>query len=192
MAGDEFGRSQKGNNNAYCQDNETSWLDWESIDEAGEGLARFFRRLLRLRRNHIVFRRYRFFHGHLIPGTDVKDITWLRADGRELTSADWNAGDVRFLAFLISGEAGEYHLTATGEPEPDETFLVAMNAGLKAKTFTLPEVETGRAWSRILDTAEPEMRGGAPRLPGGATVEIGDRTLMIFARVLPSDDDVEF
>ena len=192
VAGDEFGRGQKGNNNAYCQDNETSWLDWEGIDEAGEGLTRFFRRLVELRRNHIVFRRYRFFHGHLIPGTDVKDITWFRADGSELTSVDWNAGDVRFLAFLISGEAGEYHLTATGEPEPDETFLVLMNAGLQAKTFTLPGLEPGRAWSRILDTAEPEMRGGGPRLPGGATVEVDDRTLMIFARVLPSDDDVEF
>ncbi len=128
LAGDEFGRTQKGNNNAYCQDNETAWLDWKGIDEAGESLIAFTRTLIRLRREHIVFHRSRFFHGREIPGTTIKDVVWLKPDGVEMREKDWHAGNSRTIALLLSGEAGVYHLTRQGEEEPDDTFMLIMNA----------------------------------------------------------------
>ena len=106
LAGDEIGHSQSGNNNAYCQDNETSWIDWRRIDDAKDRVNAFVRRLIKLRRMHVVFRRYRFFSGRIIPGTRIKDIIWLGAEGRELAEKDWNDAETRCLSALLSGEAG--------------------------------------------------------------------------------------
>ena len=103
VAGDEFGRTQGGNNNAYCQDNELSWLDWESIDEEGQALLAFTRKVITLRRDHIVFHRDRFFHGQVIPGTDVKDVTWFRPDGAEMSEEDWQVDETKTLAAMLSG-----------------------------------------------------------------------------------------
>jgi len=89
LGGDEFGRSQGGNSNAYCQDNEISWLDWEGMGDEGKALLTFARKLIRLRRAHVVFHRHRFFLGQAIPGTKVKDIVWLRPDGAEMSERDW-------------------------------------------------------------------------------------------------------
>ena len=147
VAGDEFGRSQGGNNNAYCQDSEISWLDWKGIDDEGEAFLDFTRALIRFRRDHIVFHRTRFFHARFIPGTDIQDITWLKADGIEMAEADWGDGGARSLSFLIRGEAGEYHLTAEGEPQPDDSFLVILNAHTDAIEWTLPSLAAGHAWT---------------------------------------------
>src|SRR5690606_15050494 len=129
LAGDEFARTQNGNNNAYCQDSEIGWIDWSRAEsEEGASLRAFTQRLIRMRRDHIVFRRSRFFHGKETPGTTVKDITWILPDGREKQQDDWNVHYAHCLGFVISGDAGKYHLTAGGEPETDDTFFVIMNS----------------------------------------------------------------
>lgn len=137
VAGDECGRSQQGNNNAYCQDNLSTWLRWEEIDDDGKALLAFARQMIALRRRHIVFRRARFFRGAKTPGSEFKDITWLRADGKEMTEPDWTRGDIRHVGVLLSGAAGEYHLTETGEREPDDTFLLILNASDQSPPFVI-------------------------------------------------------
>jgi isoamylase len=153
VAGDEFGRTQQGNNNAYCQDNELSWLDWTRADGDGATLFEFVKRLVKLRREHIVFHRDRFFHGTIIPGTDVKDIHWLRPDGEEKTWDDWGVPYARCLSFLLSGEAGVHHLTATGDRQPDDTFLAIMNAGGDSVEYNIPAPPGAARWRLLFDTA---------------------------------------
>jgi isoamylase len=138
LAGDEIARTQRGNNNAYNQDNEVSWIDWEHVSDAARELQSFVRRLIGLRRNHVVFHRNRFFHGETLPGAECKDIVWLRRDGTEMQPGDWHDGNGHFFAFLISGEAGAYHLTERGITEPDDTFLVLLNASDESVSFRVP------------------------------------------------------
>ncbi|MCB9789156.1 MAG: glycogen debranching enzyme GlgX, partial [Deltaproteobacteria bacterium] len=157
-AGDELGRSQRGNNNAYCQDDETSWLDWSAPDHA---LLAFVRQLVRLRRDHVVLHRRRFFHGERIPGAEVADIVWLTPEGTEKTAADWEVPYARYLCCLIHGEAGEHHLTARGVPQPDDSFLLMMNAGDEAVSASLPPSPGPAGWELVFDTAAPEDGAGA-------------------------------
>ncbi|MCO6411420.1 MAG: glycogen debranching protein GlgX [Thiogranum sp.] len=153
LAGDEFGHTQQGNNNAYCQDNEITWLDWEGIDAAGASLVAFTRALVCLRREHIVFHRHRFFHGAEIPGTGTKDIVWRRPDGAEMQEQDWHAPSAQAIAVLLSGEAGQYHLTERGEREPDDTFFLMLNASDQALEYVLPEDETLLHPTVVIDTS---------------------------------------
>ncbi len=182
LGGDEFGRSQGGNNNAYCQDNEIGWADWQGIDDEGRSFLEFVRRLIALRRDHIVFHRHRFFHAGAIPGTEIRDITWLRADGAEMTAADWADGTRRSLGFLLRGEAGEYHLTATGEPQPDDSFLVILNAADTPVDWRLPAVEVGRCWQRLIDTDSDDPFAGDGVLAEGATYPVRPRSLVLLIR----------
>jgi isoamylase len=152
LGGDELGRTKQGNNNTYCQDNELNWIDWQ-LDGEAEGLLAFTRRLIALRRKHIVFHRDRFFHGRTIPGTDVKDVVWLRPDGREMREKDWADPDRRVIAIRLSGEAGLLHLTETGEQELDDTFLITMNASAEDVVFRLPEDPPEARWQVLIDTA---------------------------------------
>jgi glycogen operon protein len=166
VAGDEFGRTQGGNNNAYCQDSEISWLDW-NLGAEGESLLAFTRELIRLRRDHIVFRRGRFFQGATIPGTDVKDVTWLRADGVEMTEGDWANAQAKMLCLLLSGEAGLMHLTARGDEETDDTFLLIVNAAHEDVAQKLPTADAGGRWETLIDTArEDGDEDGEPFAPG--------------------------
>ena len=144
-AGDEMGRSQNGNNNAYCQDNETSWIDWNGSDET---LTRFTARLVALRRDHPAFRRTRFFTGQPDRLSLTKDIVWITPEGREMTRQDWAAPFARSLAFTIDG--GE-----TGDGA-EERFLVMMNAYHDAVPHLLPETASGQWWELVLDTSLPE------------------------------------
>jgi isoamylase len=181
LAGDEFGRTQQGNNNAYCQDNEISWLDWE-IGEDGYRLLTFTRALIRLRREHIVFHRDRFFHGRVIAGTQVKDVVWLRPDGAEMAEEDWHDGEARALAMLLSGEAGLTHLTARGAQEPDETFMVLFNASSVAMDFQLSMPPVGRRWEVLLDTAaEDAPKDGQRRRPDGRVSMIAQSMMVLIA-----------
>jgi len=161
VAGDEFGRSQQGNNNAYCQDNPLSWLDWEGIDDAGRDLMAFTQALIRLRAEHLVFHRSRFFQGDLIAGTKVKDVTWLRPDGHEMGDQDWHDPNARTLGMLLSGEAGMTHLTESGEPEPDQTFLVWLNASHLDITCLNPTPPAGHRWRVVADTLATTARHNA-------------------------------
>lgn len=180
VAGDEFARSQLGNNNAYCQDSEISWIDWNGIGPEGRQLREFVRFLTALRRRHVVFRRSRFFHGGIIPGTEIKDITWLRPDGREFGEADWRSPNNHCIGFLLSGEAGEYHLTSSGEPEPDVTFLVILNAGDAEVPFRLPNASGSGDWTCVVDTAADPPTGGGPRVAMGGSVTVPPRTFLMF------------
>ena len=169
LAGDELAHTQRGNNNAYCQDNELTWIDWGGLDDAARELRAFVRKLIRLRREHVVFRRHRFFRGELIPGTNVKDITWWRPDGVEMSARDWHTGQGRSIAFLISGEAGQYHLDQRGEGQSDDSFLVMLNAGADPVEYVLPGESSLPRRSVVIDTArcdDCEFGGGAD--PGGS------------------------
>jgi isoamylase len=167
-AGDEIGRTQGGNNNAYCQDNETSWVDW-SRAAAERDLLAFTERLARLRREHPVFRRRRFF----LPG----DIQWLTPSGTEMTEADWQAGFAKSVAVLLDG-------TAISEPDPrgdpvtDNKFLLLFNAGAEPIDFTLPEPRLGGEWEVMIDTTYPEGLGPADMAPK-SKVEVAGRAVVV-------------
>jgi isoamylase len=151
LAGDEMGRSQAGNNNAYCQDNETSWLDW-SLADAEHDLLVFTETLARLRRDHPVFRRRRFFRGRpQLPGDETSDIVWLTPGGQEMTQADWDASYAKALAVLLNGEAIS-EPDPRGEPITDAKFLLLFNAHSSPLTFTLPEARLAAGWEVVIHT----------------------------------------
>ena len=177
LAGDEFGRTQGGNNNAYCQDNALSWIDWDGVTDEGRALTEFTRELIRLRRDHLVFHRRRFFYGKTIPGTDVKDVRWLRPDGQEMTQGDWGNAQGRALAVLLSGEAGLTHLTARGEEEPDDSFLLLMNACHEKATFTLPAANGGSRWVVVVDSGGNEHIGKA--YSGERKIPVVERSMLV-------------
>lgn len=179
VAGDEFGRTQAGNNNAYCQDNPISWLDWEGIDDAGQALLKFTRRLIQLCHEHIVFHRSRFFQGGIIPGTQVKDVVWLRPDGGAMHEADWQDSQARTLGLRLSGEAGLMHLTEHGEQEADNTFLVLLNAAPGTVAFQLPAEQDGHFWEVVIDTVD-DQPGGYHR--ASTKVMLAPRSLQVLVR----------
>lgn len=148
--GDEIGRTQQGNNNAYCQDNELSWHDWELTAE-GRNLLGFVRQLIALRHQHPVFRRRRFFQGRKIHGSEIKDIVWLRPDGKEMDEADWSQGYLRALGIVLAGDAIE-ETDARGNRIVDDTFLLLLNAHHEAIPFLLPSSEGNVSWSVVLNT----------------------------------------
>jgi isoamylase len=157
-AGDELGRTQQGNNNPYCQDNEVSWMPWDDPGAMDQELLLFTQRLIRLRRDHIVFRRSRFFHGQVIPGTEVKDVSWIHPSGREMTDHDWNDASLQTLIALIRGEAGSRFLTEEGEPEPDDSFLVILHSGHEPARVAVPMLSSGGRWREELCTGRCHRR----------------------------------
>jgi isoamylase len=184
LAGDERGRSQQGNNNAYCQDNEVSWLDWQADPEA-EALLAFTRRLIALRRAHVVFHRNHFFRGEVIPGTQVKDVTWLRPDGGEMTAADWQNPIAKAVGVCISGEAGLTHLSALGEPERDDTFLLLLNAWHEPVRFRLPAEPPAARWELLLNTADDDGAAEGVQASAGSEAEMPARSLRLLVRREP-------
>ncbi|HYB54416.1 MAG TPA: glycogen debranching enzyme GlgX, partial [Thermoanaerobaculia bacterium] len=151
-AGDEMGRTQAGNNNAYCQDNETSWIVWQLRDEDAEFLE-FAREAIRLRLEHPVFRRPRFFQGRSLRGSGVKDITWFDPSGQEMTDDAWNADFIRSVMVRLAGDSID-EMDERGERIVDATFLLLLNAHHGAISFTLPGHSGTRRWEKVLDTAE--------------------------------------
>ena len=167
LAGDEIGRSQRGNNNAYCQDNEISWIDWENIRPEDEELRRFVSYLIKFRRAHRVFSRPRFLRGEVLSEAGVKDITWVTPDGAEATAEDWNNPVALSLAYVLSGAAGEFY-TAGGQRDIDESFLVMMNAYHSDLDFRVPQLAALMSWEPLVDTAEPTglVGNGKLYMPG--------------------------
>jgi len=166
LAGDERGRTQLGNNNAYCQDNEISWLDWRATPERA-ALAEFTRLLIALRRSHRVFRRRDFFAGRPLHGLEATDIHWFNADGSEMTDETWNQEHARALGvYLAGGDLGE--TDRYGKPARDDDFLLLFNAHHQSLEFAAPALGGG-AWHALLDTsleplAMPTLRFG-PQQP---------------------------
>ena len=148
--GDEMGRTQKGNNNAYCQDNDISWYDWSLTDEDSSFLE-FTRMLIALRQEHPVLRRQRYFQGRPLRGANVKDLSWFDPSGVEMTDAMWLAPHVRTIGVRVNGAAMD-EIDRRGEPITDETFLLLLNADEAPRPFRLPHLPAGVAWTRVFDT----------------------------------------
>jgi glycogen operon protein len=187
LMGDEVGRSQQGNNNAYCQDNAVSWLDWTAIDADDRALMRFVARLVRLRRSHPVLQRNHFLHGRSVSPRGVKDVTWFTPDGREMTDADWQDPRARCLGLMLGGEAAP-DLTARGVPLLDATLLILLNAHHEPVAFDLPDL-SGQPWLRLLDTAEPQ--GRAEQIGPGLPLPLAARSLAVMRLIEPASDDDE-
>jgi isoamylase len=176
-AGDEFGRTQLGNNNTYCQDNPLNWFNW-NWDEDAKALFEFTKRLIRFRKEHPVFRRPKYFKGRKIRGSDVKDIMWFNSSGAEMNDQDWQNGFAKCLGMLVSGST-IYVRDSKGEPIRDETFLLLCNAHYEPLTFILPGREEIR-WELVLDTSK-ERGFVKPQkvIPAGDEVELVDRSLSL-------------
>ena len=171
--GDEWGRTQKGNNNAYCQDNEISWLNWER-DEKQNALLQFTKKLIRLRREHPVFRRPKFFQGRRIHGSEIRDVMWFNEGGNEMSDEEWASPLVRCLEMLLSGDTVDV-LNFQGEPIRDETFLLLLNGYHEPIPFVLPGEERVE-WELILDTVDEEGFLREPRkFASGDDVEVSAR-----------------
>ncbi|GLW52361.1 glycogen debranching protein GlgX [Kitasatospora phosalacinea] len=179
--GDEAGRTQRGNNNAYCQDSELTWVDWEGADAA---LLEFTQGMIWLRRDHPVFRRRRFFHGRPVSGphADLTDIAWFTPAGEEMTERDWSTSYAKSLTVFLNGNA-------ISEPDRrggkivDDSFLLMFNAHFEPLTFTVPAGH-GEAWQVVVDTALPALppRGAGPRVKAGDTLRLPDRALLVLQR----------
>lgn len=151
-SGDELGKTQKGNNNPYCQDNITSWINWEGIDDEAEEVLRFTRNLINIRRGHAVFGRQHFFRGQYIPGTKLKDITWLKPNGAEMIGTDWQKGYPKSISFILAGDAGDAHFTEKGELSSDVSFFIIMNAYMGEIEWIFPEIKGFKGWQLVIDT----------------------------------------
>jgi len=184
-AGDELGKTQGGNNNAYCQDNEISWIDW-SVSPRQEELLAFTQRMIQLRKSQPVLQRRRFFRGAQIWDSSLKDLAWFRPDGEEMTPDDWQ-GHLRSLAFLLGGDA-----IATpderGERIVGDTLLVLLNAHEEPVHYTLPETEWGREWEILVDTAGHD-EAKREHIAARGVVEVAARSLVVLGRGLEAAPD---
>ncbi len=178
LHGDEIGRSQGGNNNAYCQDNEVSWIDWKSLDES---LLHFTRGVFALRARHPVFRRRRFFTGAEAPD-GMPDIAWLRPDGASMDAAGWSQDSVRPLAVFFNG-TGITEPGLRGEHIVDDSFLLLLNPGHDDLEMALPDGRYGARWQLQFDTAEPEARfEDGEEVRAGASRRITSRSVVLLRR----------
>ena len=181
LGGDEIGRTQGGNNNAYCQDNEISWFDW-TLDRPQQQLFTFTRSLISLFRQHPVLRRRHFFQGRQIRGSKVKDLTWFGPDGGEMTDEQWRGGGARTLGLQLAGDAiGE--TDDHGGPIIDDTFLVILNAGDEPAAFVLPNHGRVRRWELVFDTALASFGAAQGAHEGGASLEVAERTVLLLRRL---------
>jgi isoamylase len=180
LAGDERNRTQQGNNNAYCQDNEMSWIDWR-MDEDRHTLLAFTRQLIQIRKAHPALHRRSFFQGRSIHGPDVRDIEWFRPDGKEMSEEEWHQSFVRCLGMLLNGrvmdEWGE-----RGEQIRDDILLVLLNAYWETIPFVLPSAPVGAAWEVLIDTARPAI---SPSRSAGAPYDLRARSLALLIAAPP-------
>jgi glycogen operon protein len=181
--GDEFARTQKGNNNAYCQDSKLSWVHWPKSGDT-HPLCEFVQAMVGLRRDHPAFRRRRFFHGRPVEGThdELSDIAWFTPEGEEMTQRDWQAAQARALTVFLNGNAisepGE-----RGERISDDSFLLMFNAQPTPREFTVP-VDHGREWQVVVDTSREDgvPPDTGPRVKAGARITLVDRSLTVLQR----------
>jgi glycogen operon protein len=181
-AGDEIGRTQQGNNNAYCQDNPISWVDW-NLDEARTRLLAFVERVGKVRRLHPAFRRRHFFEGRRLRGTDVKDIIWLKPDGNEMNDEEWNHDFARCLGVYLAGD-GLDEVDARGRRVSDDDFVLLFNAHDGPIPFTLPPFE-GNGWLVLIDTARDDGLVPEGTFQSNGVYELMERSLVLLQKVSP-------
>jgi isoamylase len=177
QAGDEFGRTQRGNNNAYCQDNEVSWVDWR-LARSNAALLEFVRRLLRIRADNAVFRRQSFLAGVRREEGRFKDVMWLKPDGAELSEPDWHDPELRTFAMLLDS-TGLPHTQL--EPEPGGSFLVLFNAAPEPAEFALPAPITSEVWEIVLDTSQEALTVPAAGYRQGHVYHLDRHSLALLA-----------
>ena len=185
VAGDEAGRTQGGNNNAYCQDNEISWIDWENADSE---LLNFTRTLIQLRTNHPTFRRRRWFKGQPIKGIGLEDINWFLPDGEEMPEENWNHDFAKSLAVYLNGK-GIRTVGPKGEPIVDDNFYIIFNAHYEPLTFVLPPKKYGSKWTKILDTHTGFVTGddGGETFGASDSITVESRSVVLLRQPLSKE-----
>ena len=177
LNGDEIGRTQRGNNNAYCHDSELSWVDWQNLDS---DMHRWVQRLIAFRSSHPIFKRRRWFQGR--PLRDNDDMAWFRPDGEEMTSSDWEQGFAQAVGVFLNGEA----ITIPdrfGNRIIDDTFMCVFSASPLELTWTLPPERWGSSWAVKFDSSRPEIgQGSDETLLAGAQFIIPGRTTLVLER----------
>jgi isoamylase len=178
LGGDEMGRTQGGNNNAYCQDNEISWFDWEHVDEQ---LLDFTKRVIELRRRNPVFHRRRWFKGRPLRGSGVKDIAWFKSDGTEMSDQDWNEGHAKSFGVFLNGDGlfdeADEHMTRRGAA----SFLMLFNGHFEPLGFRLPDETFSKRWKQVLTTAHPSADADAA-LDAGTELNLPARSFTLLRR----------
>jgi isoamylase len=175
LGGDEIGRTQQGNNNAYCQDNEISWFDWDHIDAE---LLEFTQRLIHLQAVHRVFRRRRWFKGRPVRGAGVGDIAWFRPDGVEMSDDDWQQPHARSFSVFLNGDALR-EVDEDGNPVRDDSFLLAFNADPEPLSFTMPAEQFGKCWKVEIDTAGGRQTSS---VAADLAIELASRSVVVLSR----------
>ena len=177
LAGDELGRTQRGNNNAYCHDGPLSWLHWDTVDTE---LGQFARKLVAFRLAHPVLSRRRWFEGRSIRGSNLTDIGWFKPDGAEMSDQDWNVAFARALGVFLNGEGIDFP-GRSGEQIVDDSFYVLFNAGSSPIDFVIPQSLDHEPWRRVLDTTRGFIED-ALRLPPRAKVNVDAHGLVLLMR----------
>ena len=177
--GDEIGRTQNGNNNAYCQDNPLTWINWD-LDERAVDLLNFTREVLRITKSNPVFRRHRFFAGDPVSEKGFKDVMWLRSDGAEMTIDDWSNGRNHLLGMLIPGDASD-DVDERGRPNRGQTLLLLLNASNRARHFTMPGIPgpVSGHWQEVINTAQQTHR-----VPKGGGINVAPHSLVLLCYVV--------
>jgi glycogen operon protein len=176
LAGDEFSHTQNGNNNAYAQDNEITWLDWENITPEGRALREFTRKLIAVRKAYPILHRGRFVVGQYNQELDVKDVTWVSPAGLEMDEGQWRDAMAKCYGVLLDGRAQPTGIKRRGD---DATLLLVTNAYHDVVEFALPEVPEGKRWFRVVDTNVP----GGTDMPGfefGHSYQVTGRSMLVF------------
>jgi isoamylase len=181
--GDEIGRTQGGNNNAYCQDNETSWHDW-ALDDERKSMLAFTKKLIALRRAHPALHRAKFFKGRRIFGTNMRDLMWFNFDGRAMNDGDWTNAWAKSLAMFLAGRGIDF-ADADGEPVSDDDLILLINGNHEPLEFRMPDLGAGEgAWELLLDTAN-DAATESVAYGGSSTVEA--RSLKMFRKPPPAE-----
>lgn len=181
LSGDEIGRTQNGNNNAYCQDNEISWLDWD-LQAENSALLDFTRQLIYFRRQHPIFHRRKWFLGRAIHGSGVSDIGWYNPDGEEMTEEQWNIGFAKAIGIFLNGE----EIPATGERGErivDDSFLILFNAHYEMLEFTIPSGLQERKWAVMIDTTKPHFIEADKHYKDDIPIPVMERSVMVLCRL---------
>jgi glycogen operon protein len=181
LGGDEIGRTQRGNNNGYCQDNELSWFDW-NLDGHAEALLAFTQRLTEFRQGHPVLRRRRWFQGLPIRRAGAADVEWFAEDGEVMTDEHWRRGFAKSMAVFLNGEAIQTR-GPRGERLVDDSLLLLFNAHHETMEFTVPAARWGMEWTVVIDTADVDIEEGDRSYKPGDDVGASERSVVVLRRV---------
>jgi isoamylase len=182
LHGDELGRTQAGNNNVYAQDNEIAWIDWERAKDF-EVLTTFVSRLAKLRQEHPVFRRRRFFNGRPVRGSAAEDIAWFTPAGEEMDQDDWDSAFAKSVTVFLNGD-GIREPDPRGERVTDDSFFLLFNGHSEPIEFTLPDLSVGERWEIAIDTAAPMLGDVEARsVKTGEPVQVDARCVQVLRKV---------